>query len=61
MTSESFLDAVSPGFVSKHFLGNVLQACDFLVFFLISGLFLNLPLPKNVLESREVATKDGKK
>ena len=37
------------------------QAWDFSGFFLISGLFSNLHLPKNVLERREVATTERKK
>ena len=37
------------------------QAYDFSRFFLISGFFTNLPLPKNLLERREVATKERKK
>ena len=34
---------------------------DFTGFFQISGFFTNLPLPLNVLERREVATKERKK
>ena len=36
------------------------QVCDFSGFFLISGFFTNLPLPRNFLERREVATKERK-
>ena len=61
-SARTYLEKHMDEFLDCKFRTNDCQACDFSGFFLVSGFFFTrLPLLTNVLERREVATKESKK